>query len=312
MGELHNRKVLEALSKAAIEIYAQPEILRPDDEGLVAEMFAEDGEFDPRATIAILLDTNPSYYGHKEALLAAFSSWTISPSDEDMQLQFVASSIKASLKRAEQLAQEFNEDLSPVESDMLARYVIAGPQFIENLYYPLTGMDLLAEFGAPETIETIAEGKERRLYTLLRMMNLCHYWSSGNGASGAPSVNRSINVVERLPDPDTVTRSGIYDAWAELKSNIALIYAADSIDLGADESLLESFMNGTVDFDLHYPVFHLWMRRARFVCDMILSKMPDRNLHDLNVSLLSDVEGEPFPHTAFSPRELNEMNNAGL
>ncbi|MGR9061305.1 hypothetical protein ACU8NH_36600 (plasmid) [Rhizobium leguminosarum] len=314
MGEQYNRKLLAALSRAADAIYEQPEVERPDGEGLLAEMFAEGGEFDPGKAATLLLDTQPSYYGHKEAMFAAFSTWVIAPGDEQMQLEFVASSIKASLRKAEQLAQEFDENLSPVEADLVARYLIAGPQFIENLYYPFTGMDLLSDYGAPETIETVVEGRERRIYTLVRMMDLCHYWSSVDFEDSVlgPSVNRAIDVVERFPDPDTVTRSGIYDAWAELKSNIALIYAADSLELDGDESLLSSLMEGTVDFDRHYQLFHSWMRRARYICDTILSKMPDRVLYTSNVSVLLDVEGEPFPHADFSDAELNEMKNAAI
>ncbi len=314
MGEQYNQKLLAALSKAADAIYGQPEVERPDGEGLLAEMFGEGGEFEPRKAATLLLDARPSYYGHKEAMFAAFSTWVIAPGDEPMQLEFVVHSIKASLRKAEQLAQDFDENLSPVEADLFARYVIAGPKFIENLYYPFTGMDLLSDHGAPETIETVAEGRDRRIYTLMRMMDLCHYWScvDHDDPMFGPSVNRAINVVERFPDPDTVTRSGIYDAWAELKSNIALLYAADSLELDGNESLLSSLMKGTVDFDRHYQLFHSWMRRARYVCDTILSKMPERTLYTSNVSVLLDVEVEPFPHVEFSDAELNEIKNAAL
>ncbi|MBX5201024.1 hypothetical protein [Rhizobium sp. NZLR1] len=312
MGKPLDKKLIETLTTTADAIYAQPKVQRPDDEGFLAEMFAEGGAFNPHKAVTLLLDPQPSYFGHKEAMLAAFSSWVIAPEDEQMQFEFVATSIKNSIKKSEELAQETCEDLSAVEVDMIARYAIAGPQFIENLYFPFTGMHLLAETVVSEASKKDVKAKERRFYTLLRMMDLCHYWSSSGiyASDFGPSVNRAIDVVERFPDRRTVTRSGIYDAWAEVKGNIALIYAANSVEVDEGLSLLESFKQGSIDFDRHYPVFDRWMRRARYVCDTILSKMPDLDLYESNIALLLNIDSEPFPHAEFSGRELDEINNA--
>lgn len=280
-------------------LYVQPLIARPDGEKVFGEMCVL--KFDAPAVIRLLLDPSPSFYGHKEATFAAFLSWVLAPDDETLRLEFIALAIKRLLAKAEEKAAEL-ELSSPLHLDLAARYVIAGPQFIEQIYCSTSGMSLMAEHGSPAVTDIAFDLDRSPINTINKMMVYCHHIADDPG-NGQPSVNRTIEVVGRIPEHGISSRSAIYAEWAKCKDNIALIYAASSIKRGSG-SLLDDLLTGDAEYAKYTSYLPEWIGRARYVCEHILVQMPDDQLYQINVKPLRQVDSLPFSPRTFTASEL--------
>ncbi|KQQ38292.1 hypothetical protein ASG19_04345 [Rhizobium sp. Leaf306] len=307
MKRVSRAKGVVSVDTAAIEalaerFYAQPLVARPDGEKMFPEMCCT--KFNAEAVLRLLLDPAPSFYGHKEAAFAALLSWTIAPEDDGIRLEFIALAVKRLLAKAED--QAFALDLSsPLHADLAARYLIAGPQFIEQIYAAISGMALLAEHGSPAITEIVFEVDRVPIGTLNKMMTYSHYLADDQ-ARGQPSVNRAIEMVGRIGEHGISSRSAIYGQWAKSKDNIALLYSAASIKIGGN-TLLDSLISGQINLSKYQRYLQTWIARARYVCEHILRRMPDEQLYLNNVKPLMLVDPHAFPHRDFSTKELQAL-----
>jgi hypothetical protein len=262
--------------------------------------------------VRLLSESTPSFYGHKAATYAAFCGWMLDPNGDKLILDLVALTVARLMAEAEERASEI-ADTSPLEADMIARYFIAGPQFIEQIYYGIAGMSLLDDIATVEAIRAELAEDSRQQYTVLEMMRFCHYWASNPAPNMVPSVNRAVNAVGTVKDSYLSSKASIYEFWSGVRETIALNYAASSIIVGdEDVVLLDEILDGTVDYEKHKEFLGELFGRARFVCDHILKKMPDQNLFETNVAPLDSVEAIPFAHFPLTDKELEVAQDEDL
>jgi hypothetical protein len=303
------REIANKFSNMACELNM---VERPDDEPFFAESYLSE-KFDAARAVRLLSDPAPSFYGHKATVYAALCGWMLDPAGEQIILDMVVQTVARLLAEAEKEAAEIT-GISPIEADMIARYFIAGPQFIEQIYHGIAGMALLDDIASMEAnAAEFAEG-DRQQYTVLEMMRYCHYWASNPSPNIVPSVNRAVNVMKKLNESKAAEDSGfsskasIYEHWGGIRETIALNYAANSIIVGDDEDgyivLLNEIRGGTAEYEKHKKFLGELFGRARFVCDHILKKMPDQSLFEANIAPLREVDAIPFSHGQFKNNEL--------
>lgn len=291
---------MASIEAMADKLYLQPLVPRPEGEKPYAEMCVL--RFDAGAVIQVLLDPDPSFYGHKEATFAAFLSWVLAPDEEGFRDEFIALAVKRLLAKAEDRAAKL-ELSSPLHTDLTARYLIAGPQFIDEIYSCTS--PLLPEYGSPLVTEKIFDLDRGPIYTLNKMMAFCHHIADDPN-KGKPSVNRAIEMVGNIREHGISSRSAIYTQWAKCKDNIALIYAASSIRRGKGW-LIDDLVAGEIDYSKYIKHFPEWIGRARYVCEHILRQMPDDQLYARNVKPLGQVAAVGFSHPTFAPNELEAL-----
>lgn len=276
------------------DLYTQNLIERPDGELPFYKVSLGD-KYRPKDAVALLLDTSPSFFGHKETTFAGFASWVILPNHPGVRLELIGLCIKQLLAKAEAIALEDFGENSVLMHDLIARHVIAGPQFIEEIYAPFGGMEQLSDFGSRTAADLLFDDERKSFYTIKKMMASCHYVASSTPANGSvqPSVNKAVATVRTFIDPKIMSRASIYAKWAECKDTIAWICAAESIRLD-NGTLLDTLLQAGATFEEHGKLFHRWARRARFFCEHVLRRMPDSELYDANIRPLRKVESERF------------------
>jgi hypothetical protein len=255
--------------------------------------------------VKLLLDPEPSYFGHKEATFAGFAGWVIAPNQPNIRLELIALCICELLAKAEALAlEEFGEE-SLILHDLLARYVYAGPQFLEEIYAAIGGMDQLSELGSRTTADHLFDPEKRNFYTICKMMAACHYVADTTAANETiqPSVNKAVMTVRKFTDSKIVSRASIYSQWAECRETIAWIYAAESIKLQPG-TFLEVLLSASASFDEHGNLMAEWAGRAKFFCDHVLRRMPDEDLYQSNLRALRDIPPRRFDCDALSDKEI--------
>ncbi|UHS63457.1 hypothetical protein HRR99_17935 [Agrobacterium vaccinii] len=293
---------------------------RPDDEPLFAESYLLHG-FDSSRAVQLLSDGAPSFYGHKDAVYAAFCGWIFSPpsvggDDDDNSdgfiLDLVAASVMRLLGEAEEIASELPYG-SPLNQDILARYFIAGPQFIEQIYNAICGVRLLNEIASEGDIKIAVSEDYRAESTVLQFIRYCHYWSSNPNLKIKPSVRRGINAVKQEVDPERfwASEAAIYDVWGKMKHTVALRYAASSIvmDHGV---LLDEWYDGNFDYKEQSNLVPLLLGRARYVCDHVLAKMHDFEVYAVNVEPLKKVSPIEFDLFRLDKTELASANDKNV
>jgi hypothetical protein len=102
-----------------------------------------------------------------------------------------------------------------------------------------------------------------------------------------------VATVRTFIDPKIISRASIYAKWAECKDTIAWICAAESIELEIG-TLLDTLLRANATFEEHGKLFEKWARRAKFFCEHVLRRMPDKELYEANIRPLRKVAAERF------------------
>lgn len=305
MSKFYDRKGIFAAATAfADAIYNEEITERPvDEKPFYAVCLGED--YLPDHAIKLLLDPEPSYFGHKEATFAGFVSWVVAPNQPNVRLELIALCIIELLANAEKLASEELGKESFVLCDLVARYVFAGPQFLEQIYAPIGGMDQLSDLGSRGIADHLFDPQRRNFYTICKMMAACHYVADKAAASDLiqPSVNKAVATVRKFTDSKIVSRASIYSQWAECRETIAWIYAAESIQVQRG-TLLDALLGAAASFGEHGNLMVEWAGRAKFFCDHVLRRMPDEDLYQSNLLALRDVQPRRFDCDTLSDKEI--------
>jgi hypothetical protein len=245
-------------------------------------------QFDPKAVASILLDERESFFAHKEVLFAGFTGWVVDPQDTTISRSAMMLSALAEMSRSEKLAVE-NADSTSLFADWLVRYEKIGIYFLEQIYYPMGGIRAFSS--APSTAHMVQLLNRNRaaLRAMALVMKYYHYVTvelspkTGRAASlhGIYSVigrmredikndkvlSDKLEHILPLPSP-----GAIKDYWRRRSTTLSLIYAASTISLDNEETLLDRLVNGQAQWRHHRANFAEWLGRARWCDQNILGK----------------------------------------
>lgn len=245
-----------------------------DEFGSFADLVWHD--FRPREVVQILLDSRPSYRGHKRVLIAAFGAWILHPDFLPLRRNAVRLAVARHFELAER---QVSDDLDKFgwAADFVHRYRLVGIKFLRDIYYPVGGIGSLTKSTAKKNQQKIILKKWRRhIHACVEVVKIYHY-SYENlpyPEYRKPSLISASTLVDKVRD-DLLTRSKVQLAWAHRRQSIAYLYAANSIDTSQGRTLLDEIIDSRFSGKLakiHLPIL---VGRARFVADCILANAKD-------------------------------------
>lgn len=271
-------------------------------------------KFDTRSAIQILFDASPSYFAHRDLLYAGLLAWVLNPSEVGLRQLSIGAAASRCMAEAESTVFNYSDDL--ILSDFIIRGYILGPQFIEEIYYPLGGAQGLMD-ASKFYLDTVLVDSEPAIWTLVRVLRWFHFVCanfSGREEFFKPSVNKAVEIIEdhelgaMRDGRKVVGRSAFIEAWANRRSSIAFIYAASTIEIG-EKTLLDEILRAEFKLEVGREYLRQWVGRARYVSDFILSKMPDPSAAKENSYALRSVTAESFDVPSLTTAEVKAVRS---
>lgn len=267
-------------------------------------------KFNAKACLRILADEREAYAGLKQVLYAGICAWMIAPQNSKLIKSALALATLTTLANAEKEALAGGWPRT-IAADIIARSTILGPEFIEEIYYPIGGAIGLAR--APSIKEfklEIASGFPRIEYAISIIKIYHHHVTHllGQPRYGKPSLNKAAELITELDikhgDHKTPTKSRyLKDAWAQNRDTIALIYAASKTKAG-DKNLLQKITLCQNNYKNDAYRIPLFLGKAKFISEKILSKCADYDLSDhTEIMLPNNIESNELPPPDFSEEQ---------
>lgn len=251
----------------------------------------------------IIAEADPGYPGIAKVLFLGFCGWVVLPSDVVPQRAFMYHAALDHIGASELQAGLLSE--FHLSADILARYVLVGPDFLDDIFYALKGHLGVSVAVERPTIESWLSGEHRSIFTLVKLCQILHFAANeltDDTKYRPPSLTLTIEIMSAMRDDDLVERTIFYQAWKQHKSTVALLYAASTIK-GGKVSLLDSILSGEIRAEQFMDQFPLWIGRARYFCDHVLSRLAIRGLAAENLKPLKRFKTEPFAHYPFPEKE---------
>ncbi|UWU20921.1 hypothetical protein N2601_16910 [Rhizobium sp. CB3060] len=285
----------------------RPMVERPEKEKSFAKM-ALGANFDARSSIDVLLDERPTYFGHREMLYAGLVAWVLNPKEESLRWLCLGTAASRCISEAEQALPLGEEDTEI--TDFVVRHFILGPQFLQEIYYPLNGAQSLMDASSFD-LDSVLINSADAIWTVVRATGWFHFVSAnfrGNEEYFKPSVNKAVEMIEdhdlvKLPYARKIVgRSAFFDAWTNRRVTIALLYSASTIPV-ADGTFLHEILKADFNFSLGNGYLRQWLARARYVCDFVLSEMAEPTIAQENLKALRSIKPESFEVPALADIE---------
>jgi hypothetical protein len=265
-------------------------------------------KFVPRNCIAILADERDAYAGLKKVLYAGTCAWMIAPQNPELIKGAITLAALKALSEAEE--SDFAGFRSKSSAaDMHARYIVLGPKFIEEIYYPLGGALGLARAPSIKDFKASLSRESPRIDYAISVVQIYHHHVielSGERRYGKPSLNKAADLIAELGilhgDFKGPPRSRyMRDAWSQSRESIALLYAASTIQTGNGNTLLDKIKLGANNLQVDGPHISDWLARARFVVDEVLSRCAETETFDDNDRVLpASIKQQTIPAPEFS------------
>lgn len=300
-------QAIEALRRK----YSVPAAYDRDHEWPVA--IACVGRFRATVVLNIILSDEQYYPGYKEVLTAAFGGWLMVPRARVAREALMTHAAVAFMEKA--VALVGNEDPLTLRQDLMARYVLIGPEFLTEVYDCLGGYQAFADVPSFDELWDGFESIEKPILTVARAIAYLHHAIDRfiqERKKFSPSLNKAVTMFDELKrqmgsdvfKKQYVSRSMLHQRWSGNKQTLALIYAASTIKINR-KSLLRLILDGFLSYDDHGPYLQMWVGRAKYVSEHIFARMDDSALRMKTQRLLGDVAAVPFQPPKLDPTEVD-------
>lgn len=271
------------------------------------------GRFKAELVLKIILSDEQYYPGYKEVLTAAFGGWLIAPRALVAREALMIHAAVAFMEKAEALVG--NHELLTLQKDLVARYLLVGPQFLTEVYDCLGGYQAFADVPTFDELWDAFDSIEKPIFTVARSIAYLHHavdLFARPGLQFAPSLNKAVSVLDELKrrigsenyKKQYVARSMLHQRWSGNKQTLALIYAASTIKINR-KTLLRLILDGFLSYDTHAAYLEIWVGRAKYVAEHIFARMDDAALARKTHKLLGNVVAIPFQPPKL---DLNEVD----
>ncbi|MFK0331035.1 hypothetical protein ACIQUB_07915 [Rhizobium sp. NPDC090275] len=260
-------------------------------------------EFRADKAIPIIAVADPSYVGIAEVLFLGLCGWVVSPNDDVIELALMHHGVIDHMAAAEQQAGLHTS--FQVRSDLFARYILVGPDFLSDVYYEMSGHFGFSSVPDRITIGEWLSSEARALRTLVKACQIMHYATDhldDPSKYHRLSLTRIIEVLSAMRDDSLVERTIFYQIWGTNKRTLSLLYAASTISRGHD-TLLDRILSGEVRSKEFQPEFDLWVGRAKYFATHVLSNLRIAGLVATNMKGLKSCKEKAFLSPDFSPKE---------
>lgn len=276
--------------------------------------------FDLKQVCAIILNDNPSFPGHKDALAAAMCGWMLGQGEGAVfRRRSVALSVATTLARAEQSPARapMHEQLASTRYPRLSRLP---PAFFVELYYPIGGIKYISQTPARYGLRNELTELRNRLYIVNMIAAIDHIHqrlSINNLALTDLSLARTFELARlieamvyeaKVPNYNNLR----YEYVAKFERSLPFLYAASTIPHSKTTSLLGAIANANWSSILRPGVLRELLGRAAYYATTIYARntnIPERaSSVGYIVQALGGIESRPFepPEHVFKHKTLIE------
>lgn len=262
--------------------------------------------FDLKQVCAIILNSNPSFTGHKDALAAALCGWMLGSGEGGVfRRRSVALSIATTLARVERttVKESRHEQFTTVR---YPRKSSLPPAFFAELYYPIGGLRYIVQTPARYGLRHELQELRNRLYLINMIAAIDHLreqLSSTNPRLADVSLARSSDLVRmiesnmysaKLPNYNNIRTEYV----SKFEKTIPLLYAASTIKYSEAGSVLDALARANWSSVLKPGILHELLGRAVYYTETIYANntaIPNRaGTVEFLLSALRGIEPKPF------------------
>ncbi|TNC06261.1 hypothetical protein FF100_34765 [Methylobacterium terricola] len=260
-------------------------------------------KFDILEIISILCSEDKSYFGHKEVLYAGFITWMICDYNTKMIRNSMSLTASLCLDSAERAARDKYNNIGQL-GDIFVRMFLIGPDFFNQIYYPIGGVLQIARTTSRRTFRKQLAKESLRKICANEVIRIYHHHVdnlSHDKQFGKPSLNKAAPLVWEVSGLSQELPAGrkIKTAWYLANKSAALSYAASSIIVDKDKTLFEAICEGNSTWRKHGKYFDEWFGRARYAVEHILMNSSEQNTAKDNLYLVSHVDPIPFANKPY-------------
>lgn len=282
---------------------------QPSQRQGTARKFAEYAwdKFDPREVARILALPGDSYFAHKDVLYEGFCAWVVCPNNVTLPRHGMVLRAALHLDAAEQFGRDRFGGIGQI-GDIYIRTNVVGPEFFEEIYYPIGGILRIARsLSRAGYRKKLANGSKGIRYAV-RVAEIYHHHVEHllpKKTFGKPSLNTAAGLVSELdPAGDKLPgERAMKDYWSASKQSVALAYSAQSIIVEENLSLLDLIIQGKTTWRAHRQFVPAWFGRARYVAEHVLCRCAETETGTNALQLLPDVPAEKFNPTSFTEHQ---------
>lgn len=217
-------------------------------------------KFDINHNLSALLATKEPYFAYKKIVFAAFCAWLIAPANDQLRRSSIASAMtKALMDLEDDIIEQDNETRFLLETT--TRISQIGPDFFEEIYYPLGGLGAILNCPSPAEMRKLLNQEADNVDRIFFILQVLHYAATDlqNGVlRRSASKNMVIKAVDRLADKKEVPRGlrgrTAGPLWSEYEPSALLLYAAYHVKIRSrprlkNKNFPEAILSREISFD---------------------------------------------------------------
>ncbi|WJH38903.1 hypothetical protein N7E02_18375 [Aliirhizobium terrae] len=266
--------------------------------------------FKPREAIKALSEPPDTYHSFREVLFLGLCGWVTSPSDSSYGLLLMRHGVMDHLSELQE--NKALSHLSDFDADFVARYVLAGPDFLSDIFLPLGGYRALSTSISRDYLQDWYFGQTDNIRRLASACGVLHFAQTNfpDRKKYHPISQQRVAVALTKLNNERSVRSTLLKRWGDNGDSLALLYAASTIRRG-DSTLLDAVLSSEVRAKQFLPLLGQWFGRARYFCDVVLAKLETEHDHyQTNLTLLEPFEPQKFRAPKFSEQHESLVRSA--
>ncbi len=313
MVELRDRESqLEEFARLIGDCGASPDTpKKPDGQKAFADI-ALGSRFKALDAIKEISEPPDGYRSFREVLFLGICGWVTSPTDDTYGSLLMQHGVFDYLSELE--GDKALRHLSPLQKDFVVRYILAGEDFLTDIFYPLGGHKALATSISREYLQDWHYAQAGSIRQLAKACGVLHFAAMDchdPAKYHAVSQRRAVIALTSMNKGKSV-RSTLLDRWTQNDQSLALLYAASTIK-SRGETLLDAILSSEIRAKEFLPKLGEWLSRARYFCDLVLSKLgSDDDQYEVNLKPLMPFAGKRFSPPVYSSEHESLIREAFL
>lgn len=299
-------------------------------------------KFSPKRNLAFLLHGEEQFTGQKETITKAISTWIIKGKSSGKKtdknkikinhINLTRNAIR--LQLIEIIASYENNiinatsDKEVLSQDIIGRSKLIDGDYFSLAYYPIGGLKSLMRVKSIQQHRRNLDKSLSEIKTLIEMMRIYHYWEihfKNDPKYSRPSKRKSKEILAAIEKniKDYKKKGNAEKLNQSIMGRSSLIYAAHSIHIDEDRTLLDFMLNHSLSYEVlsKNSTIEIWLRRAQYVNENIhqyaseitnQANRGDYKPYDLNLRYLPDsLEPEPFELSPPYPADIERILSTG-
>lgn len=311
------------LEEALLRFHASEATRRKTAGSITKRRFAQYAwkSFDAREVIAVLASPKASFPGHKPVLFAGLCAWIMNPVGRG-GLSRAAMTLNAAklVHRAEVEGRRSHK--VPFVGEMRAKLLLLGPDFFEQIYYPMGGLNQVLRHASRDELQIKLKARALPMQRALTMMTIFHHHAEhllDTELYRKPSIETAANLVIEL-DTEAVIRwqnrkklpegTMVKRCWRSVNPSIAFAYAAMDVTVAPGRNLLDVIIDGTATYADHGKHLPELLGKTTYVVEQVLARCYETDTATRFRTLLPRVEAIAVAPPSFSQNATVSIRKA--